>query len=182
MPISCQRAVRATLAGARGALRWALLSPVTGAHVALLAIVVVAAMSSAAARSFLTEREVLNESASKRPGNVQFLAYTPTTTAAKVTSLTAATEVFAKNLTDQKVRLSIVNGSDCVGSGVSGTATIASGTTQVFVLDSLGDSITMPIPRTSAIFAVTSSSYNLCAASEAAVGNSQFLYITERDQ
>lgn len=150
----------------------------------VLSLAVLGAPSAFAnARDFLNTEQVLNESNAKRPGNIRFLVYTPANTPLAITSLESATEVHVKNLTDADVLLSWVSsGQTCVANGIAGNTTLVSASTRVYKLDALSDSVTLPIPRSSSEFSTDTSTNVLCAAAVAAVGNSEFLYVIERDQ
>jgi len=126
-------------------------------------------------RANLTEREVLNESPSKKPHKVklgyQTAAVTSSTT---LTSLTGASEIAIQNLYNAVLCIKVAN---------SGTTCTATCTGEHLELQQDG-SITIPIPKGTSAETVpgySSSFGSVCAILKAAATNNLAINTIERD-
>ena len=137
-----------------------------------------------AARNFLSEREILNESSAIRASTVPFETYTVTTTKMQISIDGTYREVLVRNRTDVNVCLSWVNSaSQTCGNDAVDCGTAAAGDA-FYILEAGGDSITLPIPTSNAGFTSTAGStattWFLCADG-AANATSGLLHTVFRD-
>ena len=127
------------LAGPAALLSW-VNRPLTAAHLLVLVLVISSPWALAAVREKLTDpAAVLNESALKAPGEVQFDNWSAATLAAStvLTTLSGASEFHVKNLTTSDL---------CIDVAESDETCTATCTTPKYVAEQ-GESITIRLPR-----------------------------------
>lgn len=139
----------------------------------LLVILTVSALAHAVTRPWLKTDEILNESASKKPGSVQLSRRTVTaTTSVALTDLSSANEVFIQNKYDTDLCIKVA------GAGETCTATC----TGSYIRLEQDEAITVPIPRGTSSDSGSASSYgSYCGIMASAPTNSKAIQTVERN-